>query len=436
MAAGLVREHQFELALDHIENMERRDISVEGWLYNMLIYYLCEFGEFDEIVRLMRLRVNQGHTISKDLWRHVLDAASAASHHETTHYIWRQMVELGYLRPSYGVCQNVLTVASRTGDTELASSVIRLLAEIEMPLSSEDYEKVAEAHVVQGDLYSGFEVLCRMAAAGIALQPSSTHAILTYMIQERVQPRDAWAILKQLKSSDYAIPLKCAHVVLELCEHEALHDSSYLDEGVTLYKELYALCPDKADVSVFNTLVGMCRRAKNTDAGMFIIKEMASLRVVPNTTTFEHLILMCLDAGNSESAYMYFQDLLARGSGLSEDARIEIREHCSQLDGEYAQQLRHHPEIRGSQSEYSEEYPPFTQRGPSNWPPESPGEFQKRTPRPVDKEARRAESKERRKRKRRRLAIARAQDEDDWMDYKPGGLVPDPIPGDEKKPSE
>jgi hypothetical protein len=50
----------------------------------------------------------------------------------------------------------------------------------------------------------------------------------------------------------------------------------------------------------------------------------------------------------------------------------------------------------------------------------------------LSKEARRAASKERRKRKRRRLAMAKAQEEEGWMDYEPGGLVPE----DQLKPDE
>lgn len=42
VVAGFLREHQFELALDHIGHMERKDIMVEGWLHSLLIYNLCD----------------------------------------------------------------------------------------------------------------------------------------------------------------------------------------------------------------------------------------------------------------------------------------------------------------------------------------------------------------------------------------------------------
>jgi pentatricopeptide repeat protein len=432
VVAGLVREHQLELALDHIVQMETKGIIIEPWLHSMLVYYLCEFEEFDEVVRLMRSRVDQGFDMTTDLWLYVLDVASAAVHHETTRFAWKQMVELRYLYPSYGVCSNVLTVASRAGDPELAASVARFLTESDVPLGLEDYEKIAEAHVMSGDLYAAFEVLCEVHKAGIELERSSTAAILTYMIQSRTNPRYAWSMLKDLKASRYDIPLRCALVVLEMCEHEAINDPFVVDDGVALYKELYALCTEKADVSVYNSLISMCRRAKNTDAGMFIVKEMATLGVVPNAMTFEHLIIMCLDAGNYESAYMYFQDLLARDSCPSEDARAEIRDLCSGSSDQYAVQLKLHPHIRDTlvlrkadEQDSTQDRPFLIVKVPSDSPPEYANRFKQGTRRPVDKEKRRAESKEKRKQKRRRLAIARAREEDGWENYEPGGLIPE-----------
>ncbi|KAL4893051.1 hypothetical protein BDV59DRAFT_207897 [Aspergillus ambiguus] len=415
VVAGLLREHQFELAIDHIAQMERKDIVVEGWLYGLLVYYLCDFGEFDEVVRLMRARVTQGHDMSLRLWSHVLDVASASAHHETTHYVWRQMVELRYLHPSHEVCRNVLRVASRSGDTTLATSVIRFLVESELSLGREDYEILAETHVVSGDVYSGFEVLCKMHRAGIALEPSSTTALVGHMADSKISAQTAWTHLKELKAQKYEIPLRCAQVVVELYEHEALGDPSIVDDGVEFYKQLYALCPEKADVAVYNSLIGMCRRAQNPDAGMFVVTEMATLGVVPNAATFEHLILMCLGAGNCQSAYYYLQDMLARGCHPSEEARGQVRELCAGVEDDYAVRLRRHPEIR---DEGERGFGSRMQRPSAN--SERPARR-----RWMSKEERRAASKERRKEKRRRQAIQRTREEEGWEEYEAGGLIPE-----------
>ncbi|KAL2004267.1 hypothetical protein VTN02DRAFT_3992 [Thermoascus thermophilus] len=346
VVAGFIREHQFELAMDHIAQMDRKGIPVEGWLHSLLVYSLCDAEEFDEVLKVMQSRKDQGHEMSLNLWWHVLDVASEALHHETTRYTWKYVVELGLLKPSYGVCSNVLTVASRTGDTELANSVFRFLAETEVPFSLDDYEKLVETYVMAGDLYTAFDTLCTMQKSGIALEESSTRAILTYMIRSKTAPRDVWAMLKQLKAQKRDIPLGCANVIIELCEHAPLGDKSAVEDAIGLYKELYSLCPSGADVATYNSIINTCRRAKDAKACMFAVKEMAALGVTPDSTTFERLILMCLDSGNYRSAYKYLQDMIERNLPLGEGAREEIRKLCRGSEDDFAVRLSLHDYIR------------------------------------------------------------------------------------------
>lgn len=343
LVAGLIREQQFELALDHLDHMARMEIPVQSWLHALLVYKMCEIEDFDQVYDLMSSRASQQQDISMDLWLYVLDVASEALHHRTTRYVWKQVVELGYLNPSYGVCGNVLTVASRTGDTDLAASVIRFLVKTEVPLSLEDYEKLAETHVMAGDLQAAFDTLCLAHNAGIKLEESSTRSILTYMVQRKVTPQLAWETLKRLKAQGKNVPVGCANVVIEYCEHELARDSGAVDKAIKFYKELYDLCSSPADVATYNCLISLCRRAKRSDACMFVVKEMAALGVTPDITTFEHLILMCLELENFRSAYMYFQDLLDRGWTLSDSTCAKIRELCQGSEDEFAVQLVSHP---------------------------------------------------------------------------------------------
>ncbi|KAN0077750.1 hypothetical protein V8E54_006054 [Elaphomyces granulatus] len=346
LVAGLIREHQFELALNHIDLLERKGIYVETWLHCLLVYNLCDIEEFDQVLALMKSRMAQDLGMTMNLWLHVLDVASEALHLAATKYAWKQVVELGFLNPSHGICSNVLTVASRTGDTELGASVIRFFAETEVPLSSEDYEKLAETYVMAGDIYEAFKVLCSMEDSGSSLAESSTRSILTYLIRTRTKPLDAWSMLKRLKASKRKVPIGCANVVIELCEHATAYDPYAADEAIKFYKELYALCSIGANVVTYNSLIATCRHAKNTEACMFVVKEMAALGVTPDSTTFERLILICLDSGNFRSGYMYFQDLIDRGLILSESARDEICNSCQDLNDEFAVRLSLHPLVR------------------------------------------------------------------------------------------
>jgi pentatricopeptide repeat protein len=421
VVAGLLRENQIELALEHVALMERKDISVENWLHSIIVYTLCDHRELDEVYNVMRARVDQGHNMTHRLWMHVLTEAGKQGHYPMAHYAWRRMVELGYMHPLVEVCDDVLKMAANAGDTDMASSVFRYLRESGIPLERTQYERLVETHVAAGDLPAAFEALCTMHEAQIPLADSSTERILAHMVQSKVDRREAWQILKRLKNAKRAIPIDSVRVIADLCEHDARDDPSVVDDGVGFYKELYTLCPEGADVRVYNALIRMCRTARNRESGMFLVKEMASLGVVPNGVTFESIILMCLDAGNFRSGFMYFQDLMKRDARLSPETQVEIREICAGSVDEFAMRLQYHPFIRDDVRKLDEELQQKQKEKEAN---EKAG----RHPVPpavrrlnMSDEQRREYNKERRKKKRRRLAIERNMREEGWDEWEAGG---------------
>ncbi|CAI7648399.1 unnamed protein product [Penicillium palitans] len=421
VAAGLLRENQIELALEHVALMGRKDIFVEDWLHSIIVYTLCDHGELDEVYNVMRARVDQGHDMTHRLWMHVLAEAGKQGHYPMAHFVWRRMVELGYMHPLIEVCDDVLRMAAKAGDTEMASSVFRYLRESGISLERTQYERLVETHVVAGDLPAAFEALCTMHEAQIPLADSSTERVLAHMIQSKVDRREAWQILKRLKNAKRTIPIDSVRVIADLCEHDAHDDPSVVDDGVGFYKELYTLCPEGADVRVYNALIRMCRTARNRESGMFLVKEMASLGVVPNGVTFESIILMCLDAGNFRSGFMYFQDLMKRDARLSPETQAEIREICAGSVDEFAMRLQYHPFIRDDVRKLDEELQQKQKEKEAN-------ERAGRHPVPpavrrmnMSDEQRRDYNKERRKRKRRRLAIEQNMREEGWDEWEAGG---------------
>ncbi|KAL4918192.1 hypothetical protein BDW62DRAFT_201058 [Aspergillus aurantiobrunneus] len=393
VVAGLIREHQFELALDHIAHMERKDIVVQEWLHSLLIYYLCEFKEFDPILELMDSRLSRGYDVTKQLWTHVLTAATHSYHHGLTRFIWDRIVARGVTPPDRRLCTRILKVAGRTGDTELTTSVKQMLRHHQSTLSRHEYERLCEARIKSGDMYGAFETLCEMQEARHTggVQRMSTQPILTDCLQKKTPARDVWNILKDLKSAGKNIPLACARVVFELCENAAVDDPFAVDDGVSFYKELHALCDRKFELPTFNALIQMCRAGNNADSALFFVKEMAALGIVPDRTTFENLIIMCLNTGNFESAHRYLEDLSKRDIRMSHKARATMRGICAQSSDASALKVKSHPALQKSRHA------------------------------PSDK------VQQRKKEKRRAYAIAKTQEEQGWEDYEPSVSTPEDL---------
>lgn len=286
--------------------------------------------------------MDQGHELSPNLWYHVLDTASEALHYDTTLYIWKERVEPRFINPSHGTCNNVLLLAARIGDTVLGNSVFQLLAERGTPFTLNEYETLIDIYVAAGDIETAFKILCMIQKTRLEPDDTSTRSMSAYMMHTEADPGKAWKRLKRLqKEENRDIPLAAANLVIEQSVYQ-----HRMDDAMSFYKELHTLCPVGANVTTFNHLISGCRKTKRKDISMFLVQEMVTLGVMPDLTTYEHLVLFCIETVNFESAYMYFTDLTERGWSLGERARTDIQTKCYDSDDKFAKLLQHNPAIR------------------------------------------------------------------------------------------
>ena len=144
--AGLLRENQLELALDRLDQMERKGILLEQWLHSLLVYKLCDANEFSEALRLIRSRPNKAKSISSAMWLYLLRAAIRKSHFETVEYVWKNSVDLGYQELSVADCRDVLGFAAQHGDAILAEAIFRHLSTLQAHLTAYEYEKLVQVY--------------------------------------------------------------------------------------------------------------------------------------------------------------------------------------------------------------------------------------------------------------------------------------------------
>ncbi|KAL9579661.1 MAG: hypothetical protein Q9212_004975 [Teloschistes hypoglaucus] len=307
---GLLRDKQLEVAIETLQNVQQEGIRIQPWLYDLVLFNLCEGGEYDEALSMLRFRIDSGEqVISGNVWHHVLDSASRAFHHEATLYAWRKRVETSYLNPSSGVCLNVLDTAARHGDSRLATDVIRVLGNRSQRLQRYHYEALIESYL-PSDLQTAFTVLTLMASSRIRPTESSTRAIFLHLQQSSDLPKSAIAILRDLKQQQRLIPVEAVNVIIEsYIYHEQF------DTALETYKMLHTLCPSGAVTGTFNTLFRGCRSRK--EIAMFLASEMVAMKVPPNALTYDRLVLVCVEASSTQEdltdAWRYVEEM--RGGG-------------------------------------------------------------------------------------------------------------------------
>lgn len=129
VAAGMLREGRFEQALQQLDKMRQGNGRVDGWLWDMAVYALCDAEEIEEAFRIVRARYDsQTSLVSRAVWFYLLDKGSQARHYEATSLVWTSQVNQGYINPSSGICLNVLKTAARAGDAAMATEVFSHLS--------------------------------------------------------------------------------------------------------------------------------------------------------------------------------------------------------------------------------------------------------------------------------------------------------------------
>ena len=296
------------MALDYLEQMRAESIVVQPWLHDLLAYCFCDTGDFDEVLKLMRYRLDSAELeISPTLWYYILDTASRNQHHEATLYAWRRCVEAGNLNPPSGICINILNTAARHGDFRLATDVFRILGQRTNSLQIHHYEALFEAYLTAGDHRTALSVLPVMAAANILATDATVRPLYLYLRQSPELPARALHTLQQLKKADKVIPTVAINAIIE-----AAISTNDLNFAIDTYKILHTLSSTGPTTSTFNALFRGCAKAGRKDTAMFLAAEMLALKVPPDALTYDRLILVCIEGMTDEDnddAFKYFEEM-------------------------------------------------------------------------------------------------------------------------------
>jgi hypothetical protein len=81
LVIGLIRDRQYEIAMDKLEQMHSDEIKVQPWLYDIFMFQLCEAEEMDEAFKLLQYRYHaRRNDILTTVWYYLLDKFSSAFH--------------------------------------------------------------------------------------------------------------------------------------------------------------------------------------------------------------------------------------------------------------------------------------------------------------------------------------------------------------------
>lgn len=304
VALGLLRDCQYELAFDSLEELIASGNSSPPWLYEIFIYVFSGAGFHDEALALLRYQAqNAARPLPDHVWSYVLESCSKAFDYRGTAYIWNEMVTEGRLNPPDGTVLSVINTASRFGDVWLATDALRVLSDRNTRLATHHFEALLDTYVSQGDVVNALRALCIMASAGNEADLRSTQPLFRRLVENPGLLEDASKALVHL-TSERAVPLSAFNVVLE-----ATTVCLGLERGLDLYRSVRQICGCPPDLTTFTILLGRCN-----DGGVarFLVKEMKSFSIRPDMETYELLVRGSILFGDTDLALDYVSEMSER----------------------------------------------------------------------------------------------------------------------------
>ncbi|KAK6954819.1 hypothetical protein Daesc_004788 [Daldinia eschscholtzii] len=357
---GLLRDNQYELALEKLEELHKSSFRIPLWLYDVFLYTFGDLGFHEETLSILKHRIKVANLVREPLslnsWHFLLDVFSRDAFYEGIKYVWDRSVSPGYINPPDGVVINILNAASNHTDAGLAIRAIQMLSNRGKKLELHHYEALIDIHAQQHELLKAFTTLCISAKADLRPSLSSTRSIFRVLRNSPEETDNALAILNDLRLQ-HLVPAAAFNVVLEATE---LHRG--FEAALDLYRSVRQICADGPDIETYHILLGHCTMRKTMN---FLFAEMGAFSIEPTQTTYDHLIRISSMQDNYEQAFAFLEKMkscktggmsnnwwVSRGSALalvrrcihSEDIRAqEIVDECRKrgmsIDAEVQQLL-------------------------------------------------------------------------------------------------
>ncbi|KAG4430687.1 hypothetical protein IFR05_013839 [Cadophora sp. M221] len=268
LVVGLIRDRQYEIAMDKLDEMHSDGITVQPWLYDIFMFQLC------------------------------------------VKFIWKRRVETESLVLSDGMTVAVLNLAARHSDPELATAAIRILSGRRSALTAFHYEPLLNAYAGAGDLKTAFRVLVIMAKANIEPDTTTTRPLFLKLSASTELTQNAWSELESLVQDGHTIPVAAPNVVLE-----AYIQAGQFEQAVELYKSLHEICKSGPNTETFNVLLQGASRQARKDRSIFLASEMLALSIKPDMLTYDRLILACVkEQDDFEDAFRYLEEMVEVGA--------------------------------------------------------------------------------------------------------------------------
>ncbi|KAF5025804.1 hypothetical protein F66182_2137 [Fusarium sp. NRRL 66182] len=335
IAVGLLRDGQYELALDKLDELtldkhtglSGSEARVELWVYDIFILEFGRMGFYDEMLELLNRRKRCKGTDSafRSIQLIALDVFSRAFHLEGTNTLWADVVKTGIHRPSTSIIENVMATGARHGDTSLATGALDILSQ-GGKLAHEHHEAVIDAFAHAGDVENAFHTMVVVDSSGWNVTRGGSRAIYRALVNNPESIDKAVSVLSKIHQNG-PVPSEAVMVTIEAMIHVRGPEAA-----MPLYRDIYFLTGKQGRYSILRQLI---EQSTNVDTIYQLAKDYNALVVTKrrsvseNAPVYEAMIPACVKMQDSDLAWELVNSAMTiavkgrRSSAGSYEAKLE-----------------------------------------------------------------------------------------------------------------
>ncbi|KAL0570510.1 hypothetical protein V5O48_011456 [Marasmius crinis-equi] len=265
-----------------------------------------------------RYQENFVRMLGSDVWTGCLKASAKLQWKEGTLKCWEAALQSDAFELDEELCISVLDTAGRHALPDLASDVLRLLRESEIPWKERHFIPLIEAFARNTQIKEAFTTLNVMRNSGISITPVALAPLVEALKKDEESLDNAWALIETMPNVD----ISALNAIIG-----AAGVSGDLQRAVGAYKSASDL-KVQPNQDTFHALLEAAVAARHP-LGDLIMTDMKNASIAPNRRTYELLIDLALTQESYEDAFYFLEEMKAAEITPPESSYKAIIKRCA-----------------------------------------------------------------------------------------------------------
>ncbi|KAI0030792.1 hypothetical protein K488DRAFT_53427 [Vararia minispora EC-137] len=311
-----------EMVIKLVFEMDTKGISPSAQATQAIVEHLASHGFVHAALGLAKNYEKALGKLDPATWVRLLMAATDQFFGDGVSFLWNKVVNDLQIKPTEGLCLEVLNVAGRFGLRELAVDALRALHQQGIHPEEHHLAPMVEVFARHDAYKDAFAVLCMLREGRITSSATTAQPIFARLQADASAMDAAWSALEELYNEGTHLSVTCVNVIIQAA---VAHGDLQRAIGT------YQLLPElglKPTAETFNFLLSGAIAAEHRELGNRLMHDMKNASVVPDTQTYERFVVLCLGGASYEDAFFYLEEMKSQGHTPPRDVYEAIVRRC------------------------------------------------------------------------------------------------------------